>query len=416
MQRLPFMRSLQSAVTSRLHKLLNTVVVGLPVRLLCALQARPVPGRKERCPVLVESVYKLSYNPALDGLRGVAILLVILSHAHAPLFDGAFFGVDLFFVLSGYLITSLLLKEYRQHGKLDYWRFYRRRFFRLMPALALFLAAYCVFARFIWPDLTDIYSDALVSILYLADYGIAFFDSPDTLLHMWSLSVEEHFYLIWPPLLVWFLRKATPGKVWAPLLALWLLSTLWRFFWVMQGQQFYEIFFRFDTRASGLIAGALLAALMVEKPLWMERLQSLRGYTMWIVLAVPLIMELKWDNRHAMVWGITVVECAAIVLLLGVQKPVGVVYEMLTAPLLIRLGKLSYGIYLWHYPVVRYLRADYSWPVVVIVGLLISTALSALSFYTVERWALQRRDAGKLPERQPPHLQEPVLREATRNS
>lgn len=193
-------------------------------------------------------------------------MLVLLSHAHAPMFDGAFFGVDLFFVLSGFLITSLLLMEYQQHGKLDYWRFYRRRFFRLMPALALFLLAYCVFAPFIWPDLTDIYSDALVSILYLADYGIAFFDSPDTLLHMWSLSVEEHFYLIWPPLLVLLLRKATPGRVWAPLAALWLLSTLWRIFWVVQGQQFYEIFFRFDTRASGLLAGALLAALMMERP------------------------------------------------------------------------------------------------------------------------------------------------------
>ncbi|MGE8442988.1 MAG: acyltransferase family protein, partial [Comamonas testosteroni] len=131
---------------------------------------------------MVESAFKLRYNPALDGLRGIAIVLVLLSHAHAPMFDGAFFGVDLFFVLSGFLITSLLLMEYRQHGKLDYWRFYRRRFFRLMPALALFLGAYCVFAPFIWPDLTDIYSDALVSILYLADYGIAFFDSPDTLL------------------------------------------------------------------------------------------------------------------------------------------------------------------------------------------------------------------------------------------
>ncbi|MEX8192976.1 acyltransferase family protein [Comamonas guangdongensis] len=358
----------------------------------------------------MESVFKLRYNPALDGLRGVAIVLVILSHAHAPLFDGAFFGVDLFFVLSGFLITSLLLMEFQTQGRLDYWRFYRRRFFRLMPALALFLGVYCLLAPFIWPELSDIYSDALVSILYLADYGIAFFDSPDTLLHMWSLSVEEHFYLLWPPLLVLLLRKATPGRVWAPLLALWLLSTLWRVFWVAQGQQFYEIFFRFDTRASGLLAGAALAALMQEKPRWMERLQSLRAYTMWLVLAVPLIMELGWDNQHAMLWGITVVECAAVVVLLAVQKPEGLVYEMLTAPLLIRLGKLSYGIYLWHYPVVRYLRADYSWPVTVLAGLAISTALSALSFYTVERWALRRHDAGRQPARQP--RREPVLREA----
>ena len=93
----------------------------------------------ERCPVLVVKDFKLHYNPALDGLRGVAILLVILSHSHAPLFDGAFFGVDLFFVLSGYLITSLLLMENESEGRIGFWRFYRRRFYRLMPALALFL-------------------------------------------------------------------------------------------------------------------------------------------------------------------------------------------------------------------------------------------------------------------------------------
>lgn len=359
-------------------------------------------------------VFKLRYNPALDGLRGVAIILVILSHAHAPLFNGAFFGVDLFFVLSGFLITSLLLQEFQTNGQLDYWRFYRRRFFRLMPPLALFLATYCLVAPHIWPELDDIYSDALVSLLYLADYGIAFFDSPDTLLHMWSLSVEEHFYLIWPPLLVWLLRKVTPGRVWAPLLGLWVLSTLWRALWVFQEQEFYEVFFRFDTRASGLLAGALLAALMVEKPQWIERLQSLRSYTMWLVLAVPLLMELEWSNMHALLWGITVVECATIVLLLAVQSPKGLVYEMLTAPTLLRLGKLSYGIYLWHYPVVRYLRADYSWPVAVAGTLVISAALSALSFYTIERWAMRYRD-GRAPaakaqrpqrERQEPHLQQ----------
>ena len=341
--------------------------------------------------------YKLRFNPALDGLRGVAILLVILSHAHVPLFEGAFFGVDLFFVLSGYLITSLLLMEMQSAGRLDYWRFYRRRFFRLMPALALFLGTYCLVAPFLWPDLTDIYSDALVSILYLADYGIAFFDSPDTLLHMWSLSVEEHFYLIWPPLLVLVLRFTPTGKAWRAIALLWLLSSLWRIFWVLEGQQFYEIFFRFDTRVSGLFAGALLAALLVEKPQFYETMRAQRSYAMWLPLAVPLLMALEWDNHDAMIWGIPVVECAAVVVLLAVHQHRGLVYEMLTAPVLMKLGQWSYGIYLWHYPVVRYLRADYSWPVVVVAGLAISTLLAALSFYTIERWAMRTRDAGKPP-------------------
>ena len=93
-----------------------------------------------------------------------------------------------------------------------------------------------------------------------------------------------------------------------------------------------------------------------------------------------------------MVWGITVVECAALVILLAIQQPGGLVHDMLSAPALVRLGRLSYGIYLWHYPVVRYLRAEYSWPVVVVLGLAISAALAALSLYTIERWALRWRD------------------------
>lgn len=338
--------------------------------------------------------FALPYNPALDGLRAVAILLVILSHAHAPLFDGAFYGVDLFFVLSGYLITTLLLQELQQSGRLDYWRFYRRRLWRLMPALALFLLAYCVFAPLLWPDLTDVYSDALVSLLYLADYGIAFFDSPDTLLHMWSLSVEEHFYLLWPPLLVVLARFASPGRLWRPVLALLLLAWAWRVLWVVLGQQFYEIFFRFDTRATGLLAGSLLAALLLERPAWFEALRQRLVHFMWLVLAVPLLMAQSWDDMNAMVWGMTVVEYAAVVVLLALLERRGAVFEMLSAPVLVTLGKLSYGIYLWHYPVVRYLRADLPWPAVVVLGLAISTALAALSYYSIERWALRRRDAG----------------------
>ncbi|HQQ70321.1 MAG TPA: acyltransferase [Alicycliphilus sp.] len=339
----------------------------------------------------------LPYNPALDGLRGVAIVLVILSHAHVPMFDGAFYGVDLFFVLSGYLITTLLLQELQREGRLDYWRFYRRRLWRLTPALALFLLAYCVFAPMLWPELGDMYSDALVSLLYLADYGIAFFDSPGTLLHMWSLSVEEHFYLVWPPLLVVLARAVPRGRLWQATLGLLLLAWAWRVLWVLQGQQFYEIFFRFDTRATGLLAGSLLAALLLERPAWFEALRQRLTHFMWLVMAVPLLMAQTWDDMNAMLWGMTVVECAAAVVLLALLRRDGAIYEMLSTRVLVVLGKLSYGIYLWHYPVVRYLRSDLPWPAVVALTLALSTALAALSYYTVERWALRQRDARRTP-------------------
>lgn len=336
--------------------------------------------------------HALSYNPALDGLRAVAIVLVLLSHAHAPLFDGAFYGVDVFFVLSGYLITSLLLRELADTQRLDYWRFYRRRFWRLMPALALFLAVYCLLAPLIWPDLTDVYTDSLMSILYLADYGIAFLDSPDTLLHMWSLSVEEHFYLVWPPLLALLVRYTPPGRLWRPILALLVLGWAWRVLWVVQGQDFYKIFFRFDTRTTGLLAGSLLAVLLIEQPAWFQALRARLVHFMWPVLAVPLLLEQGWDDMNAMVWGMSVVELASVVVVLAVLPRAGGIYEMLSARVLVWVGKMSYGVYLWHYPVIRYLRAELPWQLTVVLGLAISLALAAASYYTLERWALRRRD------------------------
>lgn len=344
----------------------------------------------------------LRYNPALDGMRGVAIVLVLLSHAYVPLFDGAFFGVDLFFVLSGFLITSLLLLEHQGSGRLALGRFYWRRFLRLMPALVAFLLAYCLLAPRVWPQLDDIYSDALVSVLYLADYGIAFFDSPDTLLHMWSLSVEEHFYLLWPLILLLVLRFAPRGQRWWPVALLWLLGTLWRVGWVLEGQVFYQVFFRFDTRFSGLVAGSLLAVLTYEHPAWIAALRRRLRYALWLPLALPLLMQLGWKNDHALLWGITVVEASAVVILVAVQRQRGLAYAMLSAPPLVALGRLSYGIYLWHYPVVRYLRDAYSWPVVMALGLPAACLLAALSRHTIERWALRWRDGGA-PAAAPAH-------------
>jgi len=335
----------------------------------------------------------MKYNPALDGMRAVAIVLVFLSHAHAPMFDGAFFGVDLFFVLSGFLITSLLLKEHQQSGRLDFWRFYKRRFLRLGPALLLFLAAYWLFAPLIWPGLDDVNQDVVVSALYLADYGIAFFDSPDTLLHMWSLSVEEHFYLIWPPLLVLLLAHTARKQLWRPVLLLVLLMFVWRAYWVAQGQHFYEIFFRFDTRATGMLLGSALAAVAVHRPEWMDALHARQKYLLWLLPVLPFaVIGYEWDDAGALLWGFALVELVAAAIIVAVSKQKGVLFDMLSLPALVWVGKMSYGIYLWHYPVVRLLRAHTDWQWVVILGLPISAAFAALSFYTIERWALGLRD------------------------
>ena len=350
----------------------------------------------------VLSGLQLKYNPALDGLRAVAIVLVFLSHAHVPMFDGAFFGVDLFFVLSGFLITSLLLKELHQSGRLDYWRFYQRRFLRLMPALLLFLAAYWLFAPLIWPELDDVNQDVVVSALYLADYGIAFFDSPNTLLHMWSLSVEEHFYLVWPPLLALLLSSVGRKQVWRPVLLLVALMFVWRAYWVADGQQFYEIFFRFDTRATGMLLGSALAAVAVHRPEWMDALHARQKYLLWLLPVLPfIVVGYQWDDAGALLWGLALAELVAAAIIIAVSKHDGVLYEMLSLPGLVWVGKMSYGIYLWHYPIVRLLRAQMDWPWVVLLGLPLSAAFAALSFYTVEHWAMRWRDRKASPQRGP---------------
>jgi peptidoglycan/LPS O-acetylase OafA/YrhL len=348
----------------------------------------------------------LPYNPALDGLRAIAIFLVIVSHAHVPGVEGAFFGVDLFFVLSGYLITSLLLIEIGQTGRVNLWRFYRRRFFRLMPALLAFLVVYCLVAPWIWPDSDDWYQDAIVTVLYLADYGIAFFDSPNSLLHMWSLSVEEHYYLLWPLALLALTVLAPGGKTWWLIAVLFLLAWGWRVFWVWQGQEFYKIFFRFDTRVTGLLAGSLLAALLREGPAWFQRLRAHARRGLWLIALTPLWIGLKWDDMGIMTWATTLVELTAVALLLAVLPapgqvaPRGWAHALLRHPALVKIGQLSYAMYLWHYPIVRVLRAHLDWPWVVLLGGALSALLAQISWITVERLGRAWRDRGPPEARQ----------------
>lgn len=146
--------------------------------------------------------WQLGYRPGLDALRGVAVLAVMLGHVNVTGFDsGGWVGVNVFFVLSGFLVTALLLKEHGQSGSIDLIAFYRRRFLRLMPAFVLVVVVVSAVRIFVGDD--HIRANAAASLLYYSNwYRIVSGDDMGPLAHTWSLAIEEQFYLVWPLVLL----------------------------------------------------------------------------------------------------------------------------------------------------------------------------------------------------------------------
>ncbi|WP_234752504.1 acyltransferase family protein [Arthrobacter ramosus] len=201
-------------------------------------------------------------NGALDGLRGVAILLVLASHASAGRFPlGGMVGVTLFFVLSGYLITGILIRERDRFGSVDFRDFYLKRALRLLPALtALLLLTPIALWLLRDPRLSwDLLGSSLSTFFYISDFVRATGDPMVVLGHTWSLAVEEQFYLIWPAILVLAaLRWLSKAKVFWAVVLLAVILAVWRL--VASGMfTFDRSYFSLDTNAFGLIFGACLA-------------------------------------------------------------------------------------------------------------------------------------------------------------
>ena len=161
------------------------------------------------------SDFHLTYIPALDGLRGIAILAVVLFHS--AFFPGGYFGVDVFFVLSGFLITSLIMREWVTTADINLKAFYIRRVLRLGPALIAVLIAACLYetAYLPYPGVESIFVRSSYALAYLANWIWAFRPDPQplgSLLALWSLSIEEQFYLIWPSTLVLLLKSRIETK------------------------------------------------------------------------------------------------------------------------------------------------------------------------------------------------------------
>lgn len=338
------------------------------------------------------------YVPALDGLRGIAVVLVIAFHTMPRTVSGGFLGVDIFFVLSGYLITGLLLAEWREYGRVHLPHFYMRRFLRLTPALSLVVAVYLLAA--LW--FTDSYSDfkphlqeGAIAWLYVANWARAFDWYPPYfyLSHTWSLAIEEQFYLIWPLVLITLCgRSRHPARALVLATGLTFVAVwTWRAWLLTQEASYMRVYNGLDTRADALMAGALAAA---AAPWLQARLGWLnRAWVLGLLLAglAALVARASWTSNNLYLWQLPLLYAAtAGVVVFLAHTPHSLVTCGLGWRPLVFAGRISYGVYLWHVPVFLVLmKGGLRGPALFAVTLIATFALASVSFFVLERPALR---------------------------
>ena len=340
--------------------------------------------------------YPLGYKPALDGLRALAVLPVLLFHGGAPGFQWGYVGVDLFFVLSGYLITTILFKEYTQTGRISLISFYRRRALRLLPALAVLCLAFLFYAGIVIRNLPQGLKEVSIVIFYLGNWTRAFrIGLPEYLGHTWTLAIEEQFYLLWPVLLLAIL--ALNSRVTSALRLILLLITAitcWRVILTFQGANADRLYNGTDTRADALLIGAALA-LALAAPMFTRQLRALARY-FWlpataIIVVVPIFFP--WNDRHMFFGGFSVVALAAATILTAALDG-GALAQILSNPAFVWIGQRSYGLYLWHYPIMLvglfYFHIPLGWWLTAI-EICCTFVLATLSYMFIERPFLERR-------------------------
>lgn len=340
------------------------------------------------------------YRPHLDGLRAVAVYLVVAFHSGSDRLVGGFIGVDIFFVLSGYLITNLLVHDFRRERAAALRGFYARRVRRLLPsAFATLFVTAAVYSAVATPaDALDAVGGFRASFLYVANWffigqSTDYWSAPaeaSPVLHLWSLSVEEQFYLFWPVLLLGLhlvtvrlrshqlqvMRLVVAGGLILSATAALRLS----------GTSLERAYYGTDTRAYQLLAGALLAmspGLLRVGAGWAKTLQRIAP----VILVAMVVVATPWVDTNPVKRGVAATVLTWLLLVALENAPGGLLKRALSTRLAVYLGKLSYGTYLWHWPVivVGTLLVDIGVVAMFTIACLLATALAALSYETVER-------------------------------
>jgi peptidoglycan/LPS O-acetylase OafA/YrhL len=344
----------------------------------------------------------LTRRPGLDGLRALAVVAVIVFHLNPSWLPGGFFGVDVFFVVSGYLITSLLVREFLRDDTIDLRRFWARRARRLLPSVVVLLAvvvlAATAFARDALPALR---LDVAFSLLYVLNWWLiahkvsylAAIGRPPLLLHLWSLAIEEQFYLLWPPVLLFLLRRFRVRVVLGLTLVGAAASSVWMGVMFHPGVDPSRSYFGTDTHAQGLLIGCALAIVV---PPWAPRLgitgpaRRLLGGAGTAAAAglLVLLVTLRQSSPFAYPTGFVLVDLCTAVLIVLVVHPSLAVGPALGHPVVRWIGTRSYALYLWHWPILQLTRPDQDlnlsgWPLL-LLRLALMAAAAELSYRFVE--------------------------------
>ncbi|EGQ3229615.1 acetyltransferase [Staphylococcus pseudintermedius] len=343
------------------------------------------------------------YMPGLDGVRAVAVIAIIIYHLNPQWLSGGFLGVDTFFVISGYLITSLLLTEYHNTGKIELMSFWLRRVKRLIPAVLFLVMGVIVLSlNFMPTEIQKVRADSIAAIFYVSNWwyimqNVDYFEqfAVQPLKHLWSLAIEEQFYLVFPIVLLSllsFIRRLKSIRI--IFLILLVISMIAMMVLYVPNENVARVYFGTDTRIQTLLMGVLLA--LVWPPFQLKakvnrQMRTLIDTAGVVGLAILFICFKFVSETNSILYygGFFLISTVTLLVIASSVHPSGYFAKFLGNKVFTFIGSRSYSLYLWHYPIIVLIHHQFVQgqipPLVYVVEILLMVLMAEFSYKFIEQ-------------------------------